>query len=562
VPLVFTTSISAQQKPSPFANSPQQDNSSIEWRPGLGGGVRSGTPTNPTTQPHAPTPTPRSPPKGKDGVAIDLSKLSLSFAAKPFTLSQTCKPGTPLVILNTVVKNSGTVAVVTPGHAFKLMAQDSAKVAWIGFASLPAIPAGGSAAIAVPMYPPSFISSATGTHQFTVFLGSTQTPTPVSVNIPASACDGMIKRYNAAMALSSAQLAKSKLSAGTGSATPRNSAPSGTVKAFTTGAPTAFNGPGVTGGFNPSGITGHTTTAVLPVPSGFNYTVDLQECTRHGGLGGGLACSALLPKGRMALVWNPVSDNVDGYNIYRVDNGQHIKVGRQANGKDVTVYIVDPVPQDGYQGKCYAVTSYKGTNESSASQAYCANGGSTVQTVTLLPGQIRSITHLKTVTPGGNRETEADPGVFSVGYYSRNETHWIGDISVNSYTLSALWFDSAVFANKTVRTAKLRLTVSDTTLTDRVDSRTSCVTKIGFGLEEWWGKSRWIDDTEGVVSGVYIGPTVALDVTPIVQRWARAPYDNYGMVLHGEFENPNRFTNDKCYTVYDPTRIQLVVEYN
>jgi hypothetical protein len=294
--LIVVASTWAQQKPSPFANLPQQDNSSAEWRPGAGGFNGN---ANPSAQTRTPAPTPRTPPYGKNVPPIDMSKLSVAFATQPFTLSRTCKPGTPLVILNVIIKNSGGDAVNPARHPVRLMARDSSKIAWTGGTRLPFISAGASQAVAIPMNPPFFISRTGGAHQFIVWLANTKTPTPITVNIPSALCDGLVKKYNAAVALANAKLSNAKLNTGPAAVNPKNPppAPPGTPRTNTTAASNAFNSPGIpigattqsgngslggggafknTAGLTPSGITKHTTTVAPPTNGVVNRGGDNQ----------------------------------------------------------------------------------------------------------------------------------------------------------------------------------------------------------------------------------------------------------------------------------------------
>ena len=117
-------------------------------------------------------------------------------------------------------------------------------------------------------------------------------------------------------------------------------------------------------------------------------THDTPTCTAHGGFGGGLACTAGLQAGMLALVWNCSNCKVDGYRLYRVDSGRHdLQPSGGAYASDATVTLaLLSAPSDGFNGKCYAVSAYKGANESALSNWGCAGAGSTATTTTLVGG--------------------------------------------------------------------------------------------------------------------------------------------------------------------------------
>src|SRR5581483_9942679 len=202
-------------------------------------------------------------------------------------------------------------------------------------------------------------------------------------------------------------------------------------------------------------------------PSGVASTADPTVCTRHGGLGGGLACAALLPQGRLALVWTWQGTAADGFNVYRVDGGQRARVGRQANGKDVTLFVIDPVPADGYSGKCYAVSATRGNEESDLSAPACTDAGRVMQSATLTPGQVDSVTRINqnqmgiANAPAGEIHVY-DSGEYAAGYDYYREVNFLGDFARSQYSRLGILFDTSALSNKTVYTAHLKLTVGTT----------------------------------------------------------------------------------------------------
>jgi hypothetical protein len=302
----------------------------------------------------------------------------------------------------------------------------------------------------------------------------------------------------------------------------------------------------------------------IAAPANMHPTTDLQECGTHGGLlGGPILCQSLLPKGELALVWDwNGQGDIDGYRIYRTDNGNRVAVGTQAPGKQVTLFVVPP-PSDGYNGKCYAVTAYQGGKESDLSNNACAGGGNVVQTVTLTPQHLRGVqksvihfTGFSGAVGGGDPGANISNPGFVVGYFYDTEKAPAGDTAWNYISRTGLYFDVGGVAGKSIRAARLNLTVGTTALRGhrwgagpQLDHTTSCVGRIGLGVSYWWNYSDWIDAAIVVQPGVATGPDVSYDVTQLVRDWANGS-PNYGMVLLGDEENLDAFTERGCETTY------------
>lgn len=309
-------------------------------------------------------------------------------------------------------------------------------------------------------------------------------------------------------------------------------------------------------------------------PTGLTSTTDVQVCTQHGGFGAGLACKALLPQGRLVLVWSYANGPVPaaGFHVYRVDGGTPTRVDAQTITPDLKIFIVDP-PPGGYAGACYAVSAYaSGGQESALTPGFCSNATGQVQTAELSPIQARSIArrHLKNEGVAPSDMTDdlfSTPGNTEVGYHYGTSKSTLGDSSQNLIYRSGLLFDLSSLTGMTIRSAHLKMTV-DTAYLDPSfdhwdtpsDHRTSCVAKIGVGLARWWNYGDWIEDSIVLQPGEYNGPDISIDVTPIVQGW-RSGQPNFGLVLQGEDENLNAFTEESCITAYVPSSIKLVVEY-
>lgn len=134
--------------------------------------------------------------------------------------------------------------------------------------------------------------------------------------------------------------------------------------------------------------------ARLPAPSRPLGTKDLKACAPHGGLGAGLACQALLPKGGLALVWDYGPTHIDGFRAYEVPSPAAATPGavpatvamtrpgspiatqsqRLDNGGVATIVVLDPRPR-GFEGACFAVTAFLGSEESEKSPPFCVAPG-------------------------------------------------------------------------------------------------------------------------------------------------------------------------------------------
>ena len=146
--------------------------------------------------------------------------------------------------------------------------------------------------------------------------------------------------------------------------------------------------------------------ARLPAPSqllGFKHPAEATDpkdpkptpCNVHGGMAGGLACMALLPKGGLALAWSYGSVHVDGFRVYSVSrtaarppSGRPepalavapgpatsapiaTQTTRLEGGQVATLVVLDPRPA-GFGNECFAVTAFAGAQESDKSAQFCA----------------------------------------------------------------------------------------------------------------------------------------------------------------------------------------------
>jgi len=319
----------------------------------------------------------------------------------------------------------------------------------------------------------------------------------------------------------------------------------------------------------------------LPAPTNLAATTDEPTCSQHGGLGAGLACKAVFPAGQLVLVWSwPGHAALTGYRIYQVNANARQLVGSQTQGDGkapYTIYIFQNVPAAGYGNACYVATAYSGDSESPQSAQFCIGSHSVVQTATLAPAQMRSISIVTSAT----QTTDSGWGMVSGNTTTTINENLVANslpvVGFNStgYSLArtGVDFDLTPYMYKTIKSARLNMSVT-TSVTNTppdgpnlTDHYTSCIAQIGIGLDQWWTFSDWIDVAVVQPNAQQMGPEVSFDVTPIVQKWASGSPNN-GFVLMGAADAGSMNVNSlpsgaaNCLTVYRADDIKLVVEYN
>src|SRR5215470_1569668 len=302
-------------------------------------------------------------------------------------------------------------------------------------------------------------------------------------------------------------------------------------------------GSGSPGKFSKFGI-GTTDTAnqlVYGVPPPYNLasTTDPHVCPQHGGFAGVL-CIQAVPDKYLILVWdwspNDKWPAIDGYHVYDVTGGPKTRVQDQTNPQ-ATVEFFKP---GSYTGKCYAVSAYKGTNESGLSASVCAAGAAVgVKTLSLSPNPAEM--HYHEYCGSGicgvpscfviacavyTHVKEAGPGI--VG------TH------VNNFQRGYFLFDPAQIAGRNVYSAKLSMVLN---------GDPTCLGGLGTADGSWVGAA--VDVVPPATLDLSIpmkmnNTNVAFDVTSIVRDWARGGADN-GFVLFGTNENTGAEDNGSCY---------------
>ncbi len=320
---------------------------------------------------------------------------------------------------------------------------------------------------------------------------------------------------------------------------------------------------------------------LLPPPSGLTNADDPKICGAHGGVGAGLACKALLPLGRLALVWEyPARTDVIGFHIYRVDGDQHALVAEQSNGAAVKAYVIDPPPEDGYAAACYAVSAFSASQESSASSPFCGAQARLAQTLSLSPTAVMSSwmgsSSSSTGVSNGStirRDVDNRP---SVGFQHSTQKNVFGDLASNTAYRLGIYFDISPVMHRKIRSARLQLEVASTwqgkgnigapfphyqARDVPSDHQSSCAAILSEGTARWWNYTEWILDSP-VKSAAAQGPDISIDVTDIVNGWANDRRENFGFVLKGEDEDLTAFTERSCVTQYVPASLKLVIQYD
>ncbi len=319
----------------------------------------------------------------------------------------------------------------------------------------------------------------------------------------------------------------------------------------------------------------------VPAPSGMGITHDTPTCTAHGGFGGGLACTAGLQAGMLALVWNCANCKVDGYRLYRVDGGRHdLQPSGGAYASDATVTLaLLSAPSDGFNGKCYAVTAYKGANESALSNWGCAGAGSTATTTTLSAAHVLHWYHSRESRTGTIGWTHSpydnyDSSLY-VGYADHYGENTFGDLYFDQFNRLGLMYDLSPLSGHPISKAILKLSAlsswHDFDSTDYVKVETAnlssqspeaCVTIVDVATDHWWLNNDMNSTVSYLSPGAFMGPDFSIDVTSEVQKWlGLAAPPNFGFVLRGDDENDlwHGNTNHVCLTQLQSA--SLVVTY-
>ena len=288
-------------------------------------------------------------------------------------------------------------------------------------------------------------------------------------------------------------------------------------------------------------------------------TVDSKVCTQHGGFAAGVGCTAGIPNGMLALVWDCPNCAADGYRLYRVDGGKRDLVATPANGGAFTAALLD-APAGGFGARCYAAVAYRGANESNLSNSYCTTGGSVVATDVFKPDHVRTA---RVITVSKDMSWTNEAHLAAGATHTTGKSAW-GDIPTNEIARGGLHFDVGPLAQKHIMSAKLHVTVDVSHLgSGGIDHGTSCASFIALGADYWWTRTDWIlvagqqsaadhnfDTPSRLQPGSASGPDATYDITPIVADWAQGKEPNFGIILMTDDKGIWGFSDNACETNY------------
>ena len=317
-------------------------------------------------------------------------------------------------------------------------------------------------------------------------------------------------------------------------------------------------------------------------PTDLSATLDVQECTLHGGFGGGLACKTLLPQGRLALVWKWAGPGqADGFRVYRLERRSGISelgaagssgtadvqnwgrslVATLTTGRGNTLYIADASPTANYAGDCYGVTAYNAVQEFEVSNPFCVGARNNVKKISLQVLRLFSQNSIAmdNLAPVDEKTSTT---ILTVGY-------WLNRNSGYEYSVSGgeLMFQLPDLSHSVIDLAHLLLRVDTASVyaDGRVDqnSATSCLSHFGIATNEWWGTdTHWNARADVLALSTQMGPHVSYDVTSIVKTWA-AGAENDGFTLFGDYGfNPPPPNDEGCFTTYRPEETRLEILYH
>lgn len=302
----------------------------------------------------------------------------------------------------------------------------------------------------------------------------------------------------------------------------------------------------------------------LQPPTDISTSGDPSACAAHiaNPFVAGLLCQPIAAANKLFILWRCAScpSDVDGFKIYLTDVSgvTGTLLDKTSAGPGATVSLLS-APAGGFAGKCYAVTSYKGSKESAMGYRSCISVAPTVGTtsVTLQSVHVRSSTRSDSNVGGAYRPTSAPDLV--AGYSHDTNKHFLGDTWFNDITRGAFAFDLSPMVGRPLQKATLHLhvNVSQIGANNTSDYSKSCAAEVGAGKDTWWNNTAWIeaDWSDNTSSS---GPNVDVNVTTDVRSWMNGAA-NYGFVIKGSDENLKAFTEDKCISRYaSPT---LTLEY-
>jgi hypothetical protein len=315
---------------------------------------------------------------------------------------------------------------------------------------------------------------------------------------------------------------------------------------------------------------------LMPWPDNLKNTTDPHVCGAHGGLAG-VFCIQAVPDRYLVLIWDWTPDSrypsIDGYHVYEVDDRGFTKVADQTNAQ-ATIEFFKP---ESYEGKCYAVTAYKGAAESIPSNAFCT-ANAKIGAKTLVLGPARSGTNLDEYRNEGREARPYDlhcpSGEVCVGHaYEQSPTPALDDFfHINKVWRGYMTFDQNQVAGINIHKASLSLFITQPG-SEQLDVSPKgweykytqpCLEEprifsVGATTGQWEDTN---DRKDGDFSyGLEVGNGHnTVDVTQIVRSWANGAIPNYGFVYKGFTEDTGAdVAQDFC--LVEIYRATLYIEY-
>ena len=337
---------------------------------------------------------------------------------------------------------------------------------------------------------------------------------------------------------------------------------------------------GLTGMHRGSGLVTPDDLAHNPAaPTNITTSNDPLACNQHmaNPFIAGLLCQPLA-SGGLFILWNwqphtsctACPQDVDGFRVYETDTiglSAH-RVTETSEGAAATVSVLSS-PAGGFNGKCYAVSAYKGNQESTLGQRTCIGSAPRIGTVTatLKPSHMRESMQIKAAGTGILEPLDPLPyyctggiehggsSYLTIGFQFESSEHFTGDLYCNKIQRGGVMFDLGSLVGRPLQRAVLRLHVHYSSVGPLNDpyrryASTSCVAELGVGKPGWWSSGGWIEAADWIGNPQRSGPNVNIDVTGVVRNWMNGA-DNNGFVLRGPSEDLGAFTNDTCFTFFD-----------
>ncbi len=152
--------------------------------------------------------------------------------------------------------------------------------------------------------------------------------------------------------------------------------------------------------------------------------------------------------------------------------------------------------------------------------------------------------HLLELIPIVSRTNSQSINTPLVGFIHKTDKSFFGDSFYNLSSRVGMYFDLSALAGRKVRSAFLKLQVSQTIFDPayQITMPFSCAEAIGIATDYWWtysGPLGNVDFSQGTNTGIHLGPNVAIDVTGIVAVWVMGGRTNYGFILRNKDEDLN-----------------------